>query len=102
MVSLSFVLYLMVVALPRVAEDQNVETKKSFLDRWAHSHIPEKVDVALNTFFLKLLRRVKVFLLKLDNNLGKHLKNMKLDDASKKPIDFSDITRQEDEEKIKS
>jgi hypothetical protein len=99
MVSLSFVLYLMVIALPRVAEDSGTEAQQSFLDRWAHSHIPEKVDAALNGFFLKFLRRTKILVLKLDNTLGKYLKNMKLDDDAKKPIDFKDITEPKDEEK---
>ena len=104
MVSLSFMLYLMVIALPRVAEDSVTETKQGILDRWAHSHIPEKLDAAVNSFFLKLLRRVKVFILKLDNSLGNRLKNMKLDDDAKKPIDFSDMTasKEEEEETLKN
>jgi hypothetical protein len=104
MVSLSFVLYLMVIALPRVAEDSGAETRQSFLDRWARSHVPEKIDAAFNSFFLKLLRRAKVLVLKLDNALGKHLKNMKVEDDAKKPIDFSDLTEEKDgsEENIKN
>ena len=94
MVSLSFVLYLMVRALPRIVEDPAVESK-SFLDRWAHSEIPEKVDVAMNTFFLKFLRKLKVGVLKLDNTLGKHLQRIKAEDAQKKSsIDFKDIAGQ--------
>ncbi len=98
MVALSFALYLMVIALPRVAEDSATETKQGFLDRWAHSHIPEKLDATFNLFFLKLLRKAKVYMLKLDNSLGNRLKNMKLDDDAKKPIDFSDMTNNKGEE----
>ena len=102
MVSLSFVLYLMVIALPRIVEDPSVETRQSILDRWAHSHMPEKIDASLNAFFLKLLRRIRVSTLKLDNALGKHLKNLKVDEELKKPIDLSGLTEQKDEdEKIK-
>jgi hypothetical protein len=104
MISLSFVLYLMVIALPRVAEDLGAENQTNLLDRWAHSHIPEKVDTALNSFFLKFLRRMRVFMLKLDNTLGKHLKNMKRDDEAKKPVDFSDMKapKEEEEETLKN
>ena len=48
MLALGTVLYLMVRALPRVAEEPRA--KESFLDRWAHSEIPEKIDAAFNGF----------------------------------------------------
>jgi len=96
MLSLGAILYLMVRALPRIAEEPE---KKSFLDRWAHSEIPEKVDVALNGFLFKFLRRVKIFILKLDNALSRELHKIKPVDGAVKPnIDFKEIVEQRKEE----
>jgi len=100
MVSLSAVLYLAARALPRIAEEPQAEGdgRRGFLDRWAHSQIPEKVDMAFNGFMLKFLRRVKVFILKLDNLLSRHLQKVKPEDTSKKPnIDFKEIAGQNKE-----
>lgn len=100
MVSLSTVLYLMVRALPRIVEEPRTE-ESGLLDRWAHSQIPEKVDVALNGFLLKLLRRIKVFVLKFDNTLSKHLQRVKPEDTDKKPnIDFKEIAGKAEENGI--
>jgi hypothetical protein len=94
MISLSAVLYLMVRALPRIVEEPSTE-KQGLLDRWAHSHIPEKVDTTLNGFFLKLLRKLKVFVMKFDNALSKYLEKVKPAENGKKPnIDFKEISGQ--------
>jgi hypothetical protein len=101
MISLSAVLFLMVRALPRIAPEPQ-EEKRSFLDRWAHSQIPEKVDLALNGFLLKLMRRLKVFVMKIDNGLSKHLQKVKPEATDKKPIiDFKEIAGQNKESENK-
>ena len=90
MVSLGVVLYLMVRALPRVAEEP--AEKKSFLDRWAHSEIPEKIDAAFNGFLLKFLRRVKVYALKFDNAVSAGLRKVSADEKEKKQsFDMKDV-----------
>ena len=96
MISFSAVLYLMARALPRIAEEPQAEgERRSFLDRWAHSQIPEKVDTALNGFLLKFLRKFKVFVMKLDNALSNHLQKVKPEDSGKKAaIDFKEIAGQ--------
>ncbi len=99
MVSLGAMLYLMVRALPRIAEEPPAE-KRGLLDRWAHSEIPERVDRALNGFLLKFLRRFRVFVLKIDNALAGHLQRVKPEDADKRPaIDFKEIAGQGKEER---
>lgn len=99
MVSLSMVLYLMALALPRITEESS--ERQGFLERWAHSEVPEKVDTAFNTFLLKFLRKVKVVVLKLDNTIAKHLQKVKVHEDSKKTaIDFSDITGQNKEGQV--
>lgn len=90
MLSLSAVLYLMVRALPRLVEEP--EEKKNFIDRWAHSQLPEKVDATLNGYLLKFLRKLKVFVLRLDNSINRHMQKVKPEDNGKKPaIDFKEI-----------
>ena len=90
MVSLGVVLYLMVRALPRLAEEP--AEKEHFLDRWAHSKIPERVDAALNGFLLKFLRRVKVFALKFDNAVSAGLRKVSAEESGKKQnFDMKDI-----------
>ncbi len=97
MISLSAVLYLMVRALPRIVEEPPTE-KPGLLDRWAHSQLPEKFDAALNGFLLKILRRLKVLMLKIDNGLSKRLERVKPEDNGKKPnIDFKEIAGQNKE-----
>ncbi len=91
MVSLSVALYLVVRTLPRIV-DEPVHDKRSILDGWTHSHIPEKIDTFLNGFLLKLLRKLKVFVLRIDNTLSKHLEKVKPEDNGKKSsIDFKEI-----------
>jgi hypothetical protein len=98
MVCLGTVLYLMVVALPRIEEVPGGE-KKGFFDRWAHSEIPEKVDAAFNGFLLKFLRKVKVFIMKLDNSLGKHVQKINPENRKKvSNIDFKEISGQNKED----
>ena len=98
MISFSAVLYLMARALPRIAEEPQAEDRRSILDRWAHSQIPEKVDIALNGFLLKFLRKLKVLVLRLDNTLSKHLQKVKPEGNDKRPnIDFKEIAGQNKE-----
>lgn len=100
MVSLSAVLYLIVRTLPRIAEEPGTE-KRGLLDGWTHSHIPEKIDVFMNGFLLKLLRKLKVVVLKIDNTLSRHLERVKPSDNGKKSsIDFKEIAGQNKEGEV--
>ena len=102
MVSLSAVLYLMVRALPRVAEEPPSE-KSAVLDRWARSQYPEKFDRALNGFLVKFLRKLKVMVLRFDNTLSTHLEKVKPEENGKKPtIDFKEIAGQNKEGEIQA
>lgn len=101
MFSLSGVLYLMVRALPRMAEADDAmgadgaAAPRGLLDRWAHSDIPEKIDGAFNGWLLKFLRKFKVFVLKLDNAVSSHLHKIhreKIEIEKKGVIDFKEIS----------
>ena len=91
MLAFGAVLYLMVRALPRLAED--TEEKESFLDRWAKSRMPERIDAAFNGFLLKFLRRMKVFALMFDNAVSVGLRKVSAEDKTKKPpVGIKDLT----------
>ena len=96
MICLGTVLYLTVQALPRIEETPS--DQKGFLERWAHSEMPEKIDAAFNNFLLKFLRRTKVFILKLDNVLAKHLQKIKPEEDKRPNIDFKEISGQNKED----
>jgi hypothetical protein len=88
-----------VQALPRIEEAPSEE--KGFLERWAHSELPEKIDAAFNNFLLKFLRRVKVLVLKFDNALAKDLQKIKPKEDKRPTIDFKEISGQNKEEESK-
>ena len=90
MLALGVVLYLMVRALPRVPDDSS--DRQGFLDRLAHSEVPEKIDAAMDAFLLKMVRKLKVFILKIDNALSRHLRKINADEGSAKAVaDFGDF-----------
>ena len=99
MVSLSAVLYLVVRALPRIAEEPAAPSEPSSIAAaWKRSEIPEKIDRILNGFLFKFFRKLKVMIMKIDNTLSRNLQRMKLDEVSKKNgIDFKDIAGQNKE-----
>lgn len=95
MICVGTVLYLTAQALPRIEEVPSEE--KGFLERWAHSEVPEKIDVAFNNFLLKFLRKIKVLVLKFDNTLAKHLQKIKPEEKKRPAIDFKEISGQNKE-----
>jgi hypothetical protein len=96
MICVGTVLYLMVQALPRIEEVPSEE--KGFLERWGHSEMPEKIDAAFNNFLLKFLRKIKVFVLKFDNTLAKHLQKIKPEEDKRPTIDFKEMSGQGNKE----
>jgi len=97
MLCLATMLYLTVQALPRIAEEPASE--RSFLDRWARSEMPEKIDAAFNNFLLKFLRKFKIVVLRLDNTLSKHLRAITpQENRANTNIDFKEIAGQNVEE----
>ena len=95
MICVGIVLYLTVQTLPRIEEAPS--DQKGFLERWAHSEMPGKIDAAFNNFLLKFLRRNKVLMLKLDNVLAKHLQKIKPEEDKRPAIDFKEISGQNKE-----
>ena len=76
MSSLGIMLYLLGRALPRVAESEKSRLRDVIYD--FSKKIPlEKIDFALNKIFEKILRRIKVGILKIDNLVSSYLGKVK-------------------------
>lgn len=92
MLSLGTALYLIARTLPRVEEGGGVK-KSGIVERWVNSQVPEKIDVVLNGFLVKILRRLKVLLLKVDNSISRHMKkvNPGSNGNGKSNINFKEI-----------
>ena len=101
--SVGVILYVAVRTLPRI-EEPAPEEKKGLLERWIASEVPEKLDAVLNGFLVKFLRKLKVFLLKIDNSLSSHLRKIRPEtnpiEKTKPNIDFSEISGKNKEEGV--
>jgi len=75
MLSLGMIIYLMARAVPRVGDEISKPTVK--FDHWFGSLQLEKLDVILSNFLEKLLRKIKLFLMKLDNVTNNYLDKVK-------------------------
>ena len=98
MLSLGALLYLVARSLPRLEEGEPSPDTHPLIDRLLHSHIPHKIDVAVNAYSGKLFRRLKIVLMKLDNHLTNRLKNITNGNGNgtgKPKIDFSEITKKD-------
>jgi hypothetical protein len=75
MISLGAIIYLIARAAPRVGDTADLTAKnyQSRLDKFIASLPIEKLDFIFSSFLEKILRKMRVFLLKWDNLLTKHL-----------------------------
>ena len=94
MLSLGTLLYIVARSLPRIEEDRSEPKAHSLVDRLIHSEVPHKIDMALNAYAGKFFRKLKVFLMRLDNYLTEKLKKIHTNGngGGKQKIDFKDIT----------
>lgn len=93
-VSLGVIIYMLARAVPRVTESGETVHTTDIFDRIL-SRLPlSKIDARLNLLIEKFLRRVKVWILKIDNLVNKRLKNIKSSEKNgggkKTKIDFFD------------
>lgn len=75
MLSLGMIIYLMARAVPRVGDEISKPIVK--FDHWFGPLRLEKLDVLLGNFLEKLLRKIKLFLMKLDNVTNNYLDKVK-------------------------
>ena len=76
MLSLGTIIFLVARTLPRISETETVNVSERKANRW--SSFPfEKIDVAVNAFLEKFLRKIKLILMKTDNMVSRHLNKFK-------------------------
>jgi len=83
MIALGTLVFLFVRAIPRVEDENSEGHKRTVFEKWLVSELPERADVYLSNLFAKWLRKFKVYVMKIDNMLGSHLK--KINPRSGKP-----------------
>lgn len=77
MSSLAAIIYLFARALPRVNESSSQKQGGDYIEELLNRLPFEKADAFVSMTMEKVLRKTKVFVLKLDNILTTHLKNLK-------------------------
>ncbi len=102
MLSLGTMIYLISRAAPRIGDEIMKPTTK--FDRWFASLEFKKADTILSNFLEKLLRKIKLFLMKLDNITSNYLNKVKSTNGQKnrdeKPNLFSNEKPLVDEESL--
>jgi hypothetical protein len=82
MLALGTVVYLIAVAAPRVQDDQHFGDHP--VKSWAKSLPLERIDNFIASTTDKTLRRIKVWILKADNSVSRHINSRK--DETIKPL----------------
>ncbi|PIR86987.1 MAG: hypothetical protein COU11_03150 [Candidatus Harrisonbacteria bacterium CG10_big_fil_rev_8_21_14_0_10_49_15] len=78
MASLAVIVYMLARAMPRVAEQFWEEDQpKSSLDRFLERIPLERIDIALHQILIKMLRKSKIVILKIDNAINEYLEQLK-------------------------
>ena len=80
MVSLGLILYLFARALPRLDDTDLDARPKQGMPHWFIEYL-ERVDEWLLSFAEKMIRRVRLSILKIDNTLSKKLQRFKREPA---------------------
>ncbi len=88
--SLAGLILLTIRAMPRVEEDQ--VKKGGILDKLAASEIPEKIDAILGSTMFKFFRRLKVFIMRLDNFVNSEIKRFSKTVGEKPAQDFKEMS----------
>lgn len=91
-VAVGTLVYIFVRALPRVEEEPVGEDTRGVIERWIASELPERFDAFLNTVLFKTLRKAKVWVMKIDNSVTKHLATLKPENGAEQKPDFKEIT----------
>lgn len=75
--SLTVIVYIMARALPRVNVQEEPPTMYDYLDQWADRLPLHHVDERINSFLFKMLKRMRVVVMKMDNHLARYLDRVK-------------------------
>ncbi len=99
MIALGVVFFMLVRSLPRIEDNEEKKEKKSLFEKWLVSELPERADLFMSNLLAKWLRKIRVFILKMDNLLGNHLKKIAPKNGRAEGLGgFTDIVEREREE----
>ncbi len=84
--ALAAIVAILARALPRVSEIETGTQKANYLDRFLKRLPLSKIDANINAFWDKLLRRLKVIILKVDNLVNKLLHRVKKTEAKSESL----------------
>ena len=100
MLALGTLVFLFVRAIPRVEDEDGQKHKRTIFEKWLVSELPERADIYLSNLFAKWIRKFKIFVMKIDNMLGSHLKKIKPHSLKSdvKTGGFSDMNGEEGED----
>jgi hypothetical protein len=101
MVSLAIIVYLFARAIPRVTEKTAVEPEKNYFEKLIRKIPLEKADAFVNAILGKLLRRMKIVTLKLENFLAKHLRDLKQGNNKDDKVGQPNIFEKKDDNGVK-
>jgi len=100
MLALGTLVFLFVRAIPRVEDENSEKHRRTVFEKWLVSELPERADIFLSNLFAKWIRKFKIFVMKVDNMLGSHLKKIHPRSGKNdiKAGGFADITEEESSE----
>lgn len=76
--SLGFIVYLFARALPRISENEQAAAgKPDYFDKMMKKLPLGKIDSAINLFLGKILRKMKVILMKVDNLMNYYINKLR-------------------------
>ena len=77
MASLAVIIYLFARAMPRAVESSDPKQGGDYIEELLNKLPLEKADALVSMAMEKILRKFKVLILKMDNILTRHLRNLK-------------------------
>jgi len=77
MASLAVIVYMLARALPRVVEESVEQEPQNAMDRFVRRIPLEKLDIAIQNFFINLLRKTRLLVSKFDNLLNEYIRSLK-------------------------
>ncbi len=89
MLSLGVILFLISRTFPRISEEELNSRLSKDKTHWLMTYF-EKIDEWLKAFFEKFLRRMKVWILKLDNMISVKLNKFKKETAKETTFTFEE------------
>lgn len=77
MMSLGAIIYIFASAVPRIEDEEEISQRHGFWEKLVKKIPLDRIDNYFNLFLQKIFRRIKVFLMKMDNLVTSRLDQFK-------------------------